>query len=230
HHFMSPRLSLELHYMLEGSGLFTDVPNILGNVWENVVPAENSFRRDMNGAFCYLYTTAHIARHFLLRGGCGLRSVIDLWLLRKSTEAEAEKCDAFLQEAGLQTFSDEICRLGDDCFGDTGRIPDPELLDVVFGGNVFRSDEGQEVGNIARQDGRLKHMLKTVVPPIRIIENTYPVMRGRPWMYPGIIVYRLLKSVVFAKKNIDRFAAITGADRGEVQKRRAVIEKLGLLK
>ncbi|MBR4747991.1 MAG: nucleotidyltransferase family protein [Abditibacteriota bacterium] len=230
HHYVSDRLSLELHYQLEGSGLFTDAPSILDRVWDYVIPAPDSLRRDMTGAFCYFYTTAHIVRHFLLTGGCGLRSVIDLWLLRRSTESEAEQRDGFLRQHGLKTFSDEICGLGEDLFGNSGRDPDPGLLEVVFGGTVFRSDEGQELGNIARQDGRLRHVVRIVFPPLAILENTYPVMRGRPWMYPGIVVYRLFKGVWFARRNIDRMSAITGADREEVQKRRAVLQQLDLLK
>ncbi len=229
HHFISERLSLELHFILEGSNMVPGAVELLESVWEHTVPRENSCRRDLTDAFCYFYTAAHIARHFMLTGGCGIRSVVDLWLLEKKTRGSAEERQSMLDKAGLAAFSRELCAFGEALFGEIRHAPDPALMEMVFAGSLFYSDEGMTLGHVARQNGKLRYMQRICFPPFDDLKYLYPVLQEKRWLYPFVVIYRLLKVFTKPGRIARRFTDIATADNDSVAKRKQLLSRLGLL-
>ena len=74
-------IHLELHYNLKEKRQNLD--ELLGKVWDYAVNTkEGKYFKLQSPEFYIFYHIAHMANHFL-RGGCGIRTFIDLYFIEK---------------------------------------------------------------------------------------------------------------------------------------------------
>ena len=102
-------MHLELHYKLNDSNQGWD--SVLGSVWD-YAEAEENFRYVLTKEMFYFYHIAHMAGHFKF-GGCGVRSVLDLFLLRKYISYNQDALADLLKQGGLTAFNEAVCALSD---------------------------------------------------------------------------------------------------------------------
>ena len=109
-----PYVTVELHPHLlpardPGAAFFS-------SVWERVT-AEEAGGLSLSGEDSYLFLAAHMAKHFFTVGS-GIRSVLDVYLLRAALEDAADwrRVEAGLREMGLLPFLRRIEALGRDWF------------------------------------------------------------------------------------------------------------------
>lgn len=82
--FITPgKVHLELHYSLNQGERMEAINAILDMVWVCSSPfKESPYCFQMSNDMFVFYHIAHMAKHFIA-GGCGIRSFIDLYLLKK---------------------------------------------------------------------------------------------------------------------------------------------------
>ena len=172
----------ELHIVLSG----TDAAEaMLSRVWDMSAPAEGKrWERVLSPELFYVYHIAHMAKHFE-QGGCGVRPLMDLWLMERFMPRDRQKTDALLREAGLLVFAETAEQLKDHWF--SGGV-DTELArrmgEYIFDGGVYGSVEKKVAVGQAKTGGRMKNFLARVFLPYEIIAEMYPPLKTHRWRLP----------------------------------------------
>lgn len=161
--YISPDgVRVELHHtLIEGNQALRDI-------WSHCP------RGQMEPEYLYLYHIAHAAKH-LRHGGCGVRPVLDLWLL----ERQGITCPReLLEQCGLLTFGKALSRLS-HCWFRTGRLEEDlrPLHSYILRGGIFGT--AQSVEALRRDFDKKRFFISK-----KELEYAYPVLRKRGWLLP----------------------------------------------
>ena len=109
--FSPSGVHLELHFsLLEDNNQFD---NLLKKAWEYAVPNdEGSCRCEFINEYFLVYVMSHIAYHFVVGGGCGVRSLVDISILNQLSYNKDEMLK-LCKECGIETFYHKISELAD---------------------------------------------------------------------------------------------------------------------
>lgn len=110
-----------------------------------------------------VYNVYHTAKHFY-EGGCGIRMIADLWLMRKAAEEDIfDEVLKTLEIMGLKNFAIKIFKIGDKWFGNSKEeiVDLPQIQNYIIksglygNGNVNsdvaqmrKSKKGNYIGNV----------------------------------------------------------------------------------
>ncbi len=182
-------VQLELHHnVLERQ---PQMDALLSQIWEHTV--SKGCQHLETPDFFLFHHIAHTAYHFQ-RGGCGVRSVIDLYLLRESGRIDDAAVRALCEQAGLLTFYDKLCRLADAWFGGGERDGLTDSLEsYILRGGLFGTRDQRSTANAARH-GRLGFLWYSVFMPYRDLKQLYPALEGKPILTPYYQLCRLIKT------------------------------------
>jgi len=180
---------LELHFSLNVHHGPADEK--LASVWEKAVPVQGcSYRYEMPPTFFMYYFVAHMAGH-VLRGGCGVRGVLDLYLLEQKLSYDADALYILLEETGLRKFYDEISYLGKVWFA--GAEADPVSAEVgafILGGGIYGTVESRITVAKGQSGGTVKYWYRRLFQSRELLQGTYPQLEKRPYLYPYYQVKR----------------------------------------
>ena len=115
---------------------------VLSLAWDRARP-QKEFLYEFDDEFFVFHQIAHTAYHFM-NGGCGIRFLIDLWLLEKNLSLDQPKLQALLKKAELQEFYENIRKLILHWF--EKEAPNELILqmeDYIISGSVFGTDENK---------------------------------------------------------------------------------------
>lgn len=229
-----PCLTVELHVRLTESA---ECP-VFDKVWERAVPGEDGCFKLCDEDF-YLFLIYHAAKHALL-GGIGLRYITDLWvLLRRFALTNApirqEQVSEGLSGLGLTSFAAYSEQLASEWFGSPGMaltaaMKDSEAMRLwqdyvlssgAFGGAVS-SYENQLTGRFAPALAAAK-----LFPSRAQMEIRYPVLRQKPFLLPIFWLVRLWEKLRGGEA-LTGALALTSASRSELERRKYLLEHLGL--
>lgn len=183
---------IELHYDLVEDGLVADTTRILREVWSYCSPAEGwSYRMRAADEFFYFYHMAHMAKHFKA-GGCGIRPLIDEWILDHSLSHNKESRDALLSEAGLLTFADSIRRLSEVWFsGAETDVLTEKLEKFIVEGGVYGNQANRVAVQTAKKnDNKFKYLWSRIFERYDMLKFRYPILQKHRWLMPVMQVRR----------------------------------------
>lgn len=183
---------LELHFSIREN--IPSVDRVLDQVWEYSQPAPGGqYEYRQQNAFLLFHLIAHMAYH-CIAGGCGIRSFVDIWLLRDKMEYDEAVFYHFLQEAKLDKFYRNVLHLIAVWFdGEQHTEATQRLEDVVVTGGAYGSADNQILLDQANNGGKGKRLLKRIFMPYAGLKTQYPVLEGRPWLVPVFQVARWLR-------------------------------------
>ena len=186
-------IHVELHYTLIEEHVMPSVSSVLGGVWEATFPCVDG-GRVMTDEMFYFYHVAHMAKHFE-NGGCGVRSVLDLWLLNHKMEFSREKRDAVLEAGGLLEFERGLRRLSEYWFadGDGEGLSTLEKF-VLSGGAYGRTDNSVSIKRI-QKGGRFRYILSRLFAPYSLLKRYYPILERHPYLLPIYEVKRWIDAM-----------------------------------
>lgn len=148
--------------------------------------------------YTYLYCVIHAAKHYYYKG-TGIRTVLDLHLLRAAGGFDARAAEAALRRIRLDGFHRELCALDDSWFGAPAPRPLPPSLTsmgrVVFAAGVHGSFYARAAGAIGRGNG-VGFVLRRAFPDYRTMVATYPVLGRYPILLPWFWGHRLFTRVL----------------------------------
>lgn len=201
---------LELHYGLIEERDPLKVQNILNRVWERADrKADTGSHYLMADDMFYVYHIAHMASHFL-RGGCGIRSCLDVWILQNYVPGNPEARNALLEQSGLLAFAKAVEKLSFCWFSNVPRDMETIRLEnyLLYGGTYGNSSNGAVVQRAADTGARIP--FHRILIPFSDLRYAYPVLDQKPWLAPLCqvlrwfrlmgILRRLLKKRVAARK------------------------------
>ena len=222
-------IEIELHHVLSDEVAAIDA--VLATVWERSAPVEgHSYLYEMSDEMFYFYHIAHMAKHFV-KGGCGIRSILDVYVLGHNCTFDREKRYALLEEARLCTFAKAVEALAEVWFGGASHTPLTEKLEgfILSGGNYGTAGNRIAVERVMA-GGKRSYILSRIFLPYDRLRLIYPKLEGRKWLLPFYQVKRWFR--IFKKGKLKRSlcevqtnAAITTEDDTNIEN---LLQNLGL--
>ncbi len=181
------KIHLELHFSLQESIEHLDA--VLREAWQYALPAEGS-RFEFSKEFFLFHMFAHISYHFL-SGGCGIRPLMDIWIMEHKMGADYSQARELLERAGIYKFAGELSNLVDACFSDQPRDDFSDiLLNYIFTGGVYGTTENHIAINDAKTHVTPKYIAKRIFIPYRGLVVEYPVLKKAAILYPFCWLHR----------------------------------------
>lgn len=193
-------MHLELHHNIKEDTEKYD--KMLTRVWEfSQKEGENTSKYLLTPEYLMLHLICHMAYHFA-GGGCGVRSVLDVWLLNKSGVDEGLLLP-LLNEAGLLRFYRSVLQLGEYWFGAQTEA-DTVLLEmekfILLGGVYGTRKQGAAVKQVAK-GGKVKYFWSRVFMPYKYLVILYPVLQKHKILTPFCQIRRWF-GAIFKRKRI----------------------------
>ena len=195
--FSPSGVHLELHYMLTQENKNLAADQILKSVWDYAIPKEE-------GSYCYVmenemfmfYHIAHMAKHFM-HGGCGIRSFIDLWLLRKKMMIDVEKFETMLNTAELTAFYRAACYLSEVWFEEKEHNDlSKKMEEYVLSGGIYGSAANVSAVMTAKGERRTRFLGKLLFLSRTSLAIIYPNLRKYPILFPYYQIKRWFRVLV----------------------------------
>jgi hypothetical protein len=194
--FTPANVHIELHYDLVEDGVANKSSEVLKSVWDTAVLQEKSdYCYEMPDEMFYFYHIAHMAKHFE-GGGCGIRPLIDLWILDNLETADHHRRDELLESGDLLKFANSARKLSRVWFG--GEEHDPvslQMQDFILTGGVYGSSQNRIAVQQQKKGGRVKYALSKIFLPYDVIKFHYPVLQKHRCLTPLMQVRRWCKLI-----------------------------------
>lgn len=182
---------LELHYQLLEGGAKDCEKIVLGDIWSVVEREEGKVAHcKMPDEYFYCYHIAHITKH-LRYGGCGVRSILDTWLLNHKIDFDQSKRDALLQRAGLLSAAQAIENLAEVWFSGEEKDSLTEILgEYILTGGVYGTFDNKVAVQQTRKKGKFSYLFSRIFLPYSQMKFKYPRLQKYPILYPFYVVKR----------------------------------------
>lgn len=192
---------IELHYELIEDRWAKNSARVLKKIWRDVSPKDGyRYWNEMSDAMFYFYHIAHMAKHFE-NGGCGVRPLLDLWVLEHLVEHDNQERDALLSEGGLLTFANAIRQLSAVWFENAAHTGiTPEMEQYILYGGVYGCTKTRIAVQQNKKGGKFRYILSRIILPYESIKHLYPVLQKHKWLTPicevrrWLMVFRLHKA------------------------------------
>ncbi len=231
--FAPSKAHVELHYSLMEDGRVMNSTEVLDSVWDSSVVREGyKYWYEMTDEMFYFYHIVHMAKHFE-KGGCGIRTFIDLWFLDRIENADESARSELLKKGGLMKFA-EACRKLSSMWFD-GAEKDELFLQMeeyVLYGGVYGTVNNTAKIQAAKGVSKTDSFFKIMFLPKNKLEEIYPNLKKRPFLFPFYQVKRWFR--VFNKKKREEVHKLTKI-RNSVSKKdenltKNMLEHIGLSK
>ncbi len=222
----SPRnIHLELHFHIQENTDNLDA--VLKDVWQYAKPMTGSCY-GLTKEFFLFYMFAHMSYHFLA-GGCGIRPLMDIWVIEHKMGIAYPQAEELLQRAGIYTFARGITELAEACF--SGQEKDAfsdTLLSYIFDGGVYGSVRNRVA--VKKGDSTLRYVMQRLFMPYENMTIIYPILEKCPFLLPICWIMRIFKMLFGGKLRASAFELRIAKEMSntELEKIKQIKEGLGL--
>lgn len=223
-------IHVELHFTLEQME-FPRADEILKTVWQHANLKQGSaYCYEMEPELFLFYHVAHMGKH-LLHGGCGFRSLIDLWLLEQNMLYDKEKLNSLLADGCLLEFWNTADRLAKEWMEGILHTEKTKLLaDYILQGGNYGTLKNMAQIDAGKGEGKLKSFFKLVFLSNADLAIRYPILREHPYWYPLYCVRRWFRIFQKSKRKklVDKVTIRNHITENETEHSRRMLEQLGL--
>ena len=180
HLFSQSGVHLELHYKLnEKDG----DQSIVSSVWDYTVD-DKVYQKRLTGEFFYLYHLSHMANHFKM-GGCGVRSLLDLWVMQGKIIYDETNISQMLEKENLLDFARAIEGLISVWFekSSTNDFYD-ELENYILFAGMYGDMTNRVAVAKAKENRGNRVLLTRVFLPYDKLKIKYPKLAKHRVLYP----------------------------------------------
>lgn len=222
---------IELHFSLCGSGDDGKIARLLKDVWQYASPREG-FKHQyiLEDSFFYFYHIAHTAKHFST-GGCGIKPVLDLYILHNSKNCETDDIKNLLKQSGLERFEFAFKNLSEVWFGrrDHDEVT-VAMEEFILEGGVYGNEDQHLLLRKRRVGGKVGYIFSRVFVPRRELEYEYPTLKKHPVLLPFFQVLRWVRFVLNGdkKRSKYRYEIVKNIPEEKLQKAEFLFNKIGL--
>lgn len=190
---------LELHFDFMQADVADKRAKVLAQAWERTSPCDGyEYRLKFDNAFFYFYHIAHMVKHFL-KGGCGIRPFLDIWLMKQQDHFCGEEIDDLLKETNLLTFAQNAERLSKVWFDDIAHdAVTKEMEEYIVKAGIYGSLDNQIALQQLKSGGKRKHLWTRIFLPFSLLKCLYPKLEKYPVLFPFYQVVRWFR-IVFGK-------------------------------
>ena len=227
--FSPSGVHLELHFTIQEN--MENIDRLLSKVWDYAWP------QTPEGA-CYLQSKeyflfhhlAHMSYHFI-RGGCGIKPFMDLYIMNRAMDYDREKVKKFCKECGIDTFYSHVSELTDVWFsGKAHTLLTARIEHYILTGGVYGTLENQVLVAQSKQGSKAKYFLQRIFMPYESLKNYYPILNKHPYLTPILQVCRWFR-ILFrgdAKRSITELSYNNNVSRSQAEEMRGFLEEIGL--
>ena len=185
---------LELHYnILED---MKQVDQILQAAWDHATQ-KDGVEYELMPAFFMFYHLAHMFYHFS-HGGCGVRFLLDFWILKRANFFEEKDLLPLLEECRLIPFYKYVCKLTEYWFEGVGELDQYSALvgEHILEGGIYGDRESGNAASIARKKGRFFYLFSLAFPSFLDMSVQYPVLKRCPVLLPFCYIIRAFRKMI----------------------------------
>ncbi len=189
-------IHVELHFSVQEK--MDSLDAVLKDVWQYALP-EQGARHRLTDEFFVFYLYAHMNYHFL-RGGCGVRCLMDIWVMEQKMGLSCEQAKELLEKGGIWQFAAELSKLSRVCFaGEPGDAFSETLLQYMVESSLYGSAQNRMVISKAEANHTLGYALKRLFLPYQLMTEQYPVLEKAPILLPACWAARFFKMLFGGK-------------------------------
>lgn len=209
---------LELHYDTVQQRYADDRRRaVLAKIWETAEPVKPGSREfAMSGEMFYFYHMAHMAKHFE-NGGCGIRAVLDTWILDHRIGHDREKRSALLEQGGLLAFAQAMEKVA--AFWFSGEMPDPiteQVSEYILRGGLYGNKENRAAFGQAKLGGKWRYLItRRIFMPYEYLKAEYPILKTRKWLTPLCQILRWLRMLRSGRAGVHLAEMISNLTMGD---------------
>lgn len=230
--YTSPEgINLELHYDLLDEDTNTPQAKMLKSAWEHSSPIKDGgCERRLSDAMLYFYHISHMAKHFA-DGGCGVKPLLDLWMIEKNIDITSDEVRAMIRDGGLEKFAVNAEHLSRVWFSgceldDTTRL----MQDFIMKGGVFGNRDTRYMFTQKELGGKRKYFVSRIFLPYEEMKHRYPKTKKHKILVPFCQIHRwfsllLGKNRKFRKKYMQ---SINNMSNEEISSFETLIDRVGL--
>ena len=218
---------LELHFNIQENMDALDA--VLRDAWQYAVPVDGS-RYEFTKEFFVFHMYAHMAYHFV-SGGCGIRSLMDIWIMEHRMGVTYACAVALLKEAGIALFAEQMSRLSDDCFSNRERDAfSARVLEYIFRGGVYGSAGNKIAVKKSKAGNSFSYAVKRLFLPYQTMIILYPILKKAPYLLPFCWVVRWMRAIFDGKtkKIASELSFATHMTDGQMAEVKEICLRLGL--
>lgn len=174
---------LELHFNIQEN--MENIDKLLKEVWSYSVPvSQDSFAYQQSNEYFFFHNIAHMAYHFV-HGGCGIRTVMDVYLLREKMEYDEKTVRKFCAICGLETFYNCVLDLISVWFEEKTPTETTQLMEsYILQGGVFGTTQNKLAVNQAKSKNHFHYLMQRIFLPYSSLKILYPKLEKRKWLLP----------------------------------------------
>ena len=219
---------LELHHTIKENKANIDA--LLSECWDYAAPSDD-YECCFTNEFFYFHQIAHASYHFL-HGGCGVRPILDLYLLQRKMPFDSTVLDEMLERSGIKKFFDAAKAISEVWFGSgehtdvTRRMEDYLLRGGVYGSTANSMAVGQQ-----KEKGRLGYIINRIWLPYELLCITYPRLKGRKYLQLFYEMKRWLRifnseARKHKKRDLDAIKKLSAKHKSDVN---CMLNEIGLI-
>ena len=227
---MSPsKVHLELHFELKENDFKESL--LLSSIWDGTeLVNDPRYEKTMTSEMFLFFHIYHMAKHFKY-GGCGIKPLVDLWIIKNKMGYDENKALKLLKGEGFDTFYKNSLLLADVWFENASHNNITRNMEnfILYGG-VYGTVEQNLAMEQGAKGGAFQRMFFRVFMPYSQLKKSYKVLKKCPILYPLFTIVRWFRIIFGSGKKrvineIKRNQNITQAERNTAKN---LIDELGL--
>ena len=226
-----PFLNVDLHRELKYD--FDLGYDFYKNVYDRLIPVENSYEIRMTKEELYVYLLSHTAHHFAT-AGTGIKSVIDHYYIMKNLAPECDEniLNEYLKESGLEDFNEKFSKLTKVWFmGEESDTVTEQMADYIILSGAYGTDINYYVNGVLRMgmsENKKSYFFKRLFPDYKTMCFRYPVLENKKILLPVFWGVRILSSVTSAGRIKNEASGISSVDEINKNKQEEFLKNVGL--
>lgn len=194
--FSDANVHLELHFNIQEN--IDKLDAVLKDAWQYAKLTDGS-RYEFTDEFFVFHMFAHMSYHFL-GGGCGIKSLMDIWVMEHRMGVTYECAREFLDKAGIYRFAAEISKLAEICFSDKPKDGfSDKILSYIFSGGIYGTSQNKIAVKKSKNKSTIIYSLQRLFMPYKSMVITYPILKKLPILLPFCWVARFFKMLFKGK-------------------------------
>lgn len=196
--FSPSGIHLELHFSILET--MENIDRLLSRVWEFAIPV-TEYRYALDNNFLAFHLMAHMSYHFT-GGGSGIRSLLDIYLLRRKNTYDETVLRGYLAQCGIERFYDAVLDLIAAWFeGETPTALTKKMGHFLLMGGTYGTKKQRIIIKQQRKGGKVKYLLNRLFMPCKELKYRYRVLEKWPILYPFMLVCRWIELLFGGRLN-----------------------------
>lgn len=229
-HYRKDELTVEMHKSLVPAG--SRAYNYFQKSWKRAIPQkEKKYIYQMSLEDHYIYTLYHLIEHFI-RGGIGIRMVLDIYILSNQPQMDQEYINSELEALGIKKFVENITHLSKVWFDDKEyNQKDVELEKYIVNGGIFGREDNMIKNSKVLYHSEIHYLIHTIFPSYQAMQTVFPWLQN-PLLLPAAWLIRFKNVWTKRRKNIklqfERASKMKTEEKETIQSQKEFFKKMGI--